>query len=107
MIPKGLLCLIIGAGVSFGQKTPKVAPVPSDPLELVAGHTPAAETAATRDAALQLIARARTNYSLRSDGQGYDLKVSFAVDSQGQTDLDGAWDLEDIYVPVQGLHWTA
>jgi hypothetical protein len=107
MIPKGLLCLIVGAGASFGQGTPRIAPVPGDPLELVAGHTPAAETAATRDAALQLIARARTNYSLRSDGQGYDLKVTFAVDSQGQTDLDGAWDLEDIYVPVQGLHWTA
>ena len=107
MIPKGLLYLIVGAGASFGQGTPRIAPVPGDPLELVAGHTPRAGTAATRDAALQLIASARTNYSLRSDGQGYDLKVSFAVDSHGQTDYDGAWDLEDVFVPGQGLHWTA
>jgi hypothetical protein len=107
MIPKGLLCLIIGAGVSFGQKTPRIAPVPSDPLELVAGHTPAAETAANRDAALQLLARARDNYSLRTDGQGYDLKIGFQVDSQGQTDYDGEWDLEDVFVPGQGLRWTA
>jgi len=101
MIPKGLLCLIVVAGASFGQTTPRMAPVPGDPLELVAGHTPRAETAATRDAALRLIAGARTNYSLRSDGQGYDLKVTFAVDSQGQTELDGAWDLEDVYVPCR------
>jgi hypothetical protein len=107
MIPKGLLCLIVGAGVSFGQSRPRIAPVPSDPLELVAGHTLAAETAATRDAAVQLLARARNNYSLRSGGQGYDLKIGFQVDSQGQTEFDGEWDLEDVFVPGQGLRWTA
>jgi hypothetical protein len=107
MIPKGLLCLIVASGVSFGQSRLRIAPVPSDPLELVAGHTPAAETAATRNAALDLLDRARNNYSLRSDGQGYDLKINFAVDSQGQTDLDGAWNLEDVFVPGQGLRWTA
>jgi hypothetical protein len=107
MIPKGLLYLIVGAGASLGQRTPRIAPVPGDPLELVAGHSPAADTATARKAALELLARARNNYSLRSDGQGYDLKVSFAVDSLGQTDFDGAWELEDVFVPGQGLHWTA
>jgi hypothetical protein len=43
----------------------------------------------------------------RTDGQGYDLKVTFAVDSLGQTEYDGDWELEDVYVPGQGLHWTA
>jgi hypothetical protein len=103
MIPKGVLCLVIWAGVSFGQNASRIAPVPADPLELVAGHTTAAGTGADRD----LLARARNNYSLRSGRQGYDLKISFAVDSQGQTDFDGAWDLEDLFVPGQGLRWTA
>ncbi len=96
MIAKGVWFFIVGAGVCFGQ-------IPRDPLELVAGHIPAAGTGADRE----LLARARTNYSLRSRAQGYDLKITFAVDSQGQTDFDGAWDLEDLFVPGQGLRWTA
>ena len=44
---------------------------------------------------------------LRSSGQGYDLKITFTTDSQGQTNFDGAWELEDLFIPRQGLHWTA
>jgi hypothetical protein len=58
-------------------------------------------------AILDLLERARNNYALRDARLGYDLKISFAVDSGGQTDHDGAWELEDVFVPGQGLHWTA
>jgi hypothetical protein len=102
--------LIVGGGLSlvtFGSNAPRIAPVPSDPLELVAGQIPVAATPASRKAILQLLARARSNYDLRIAGQGYDLKINFAVDSLGQTDYDGAWEMEDLFVPRQGLHWTA
>jgi hypothetical protein len=44
---------------------------------------------------------------LRSAGSAYDLKVSFKVDSGGQTDFDGAWQMEDVFDPKLGLRWTA
>jgi hypothetical protein len=44
---------------------------------------------------------------LRSAGQGYDLKVSFTVDSRGETNYDGAWEMEDLFAPGQGHRWTA
>jgi hypothetical protein len=105
-----MLWLIAGGGLSlvtFGRSVPKIAPVPSDPLELASGQIQSAGTPASRKAILQLLARARKNYDLRSAGQGYDLKISFAVDSLGQTDYDGAWEMEDLFVTGQGLHWTA
>ena len=64
-------------------------------------------TPASRKAALELLARARNSYALRSARQAYHLRISFAVDSQNQTDYDGAWEMEDLFVPGKGLHWTA
>jgi hypothetical protein len=99
---------------AFAQKRPPqipqntaVAPVPSDPLELVTGPIQVASTPASREAALQLLAHARNSYGLRSASQGYDLKVSFTVNSGGQTEYDGAWEMEDISDPQRGLRWTA
>ena len=46
-------------------------------------------------------------YALRSAGHGYDLKVTFTVNSGGQTEYDGAWEMEDVFDPQQGLRWTA
>jgi hypothetical protein len=103
-------CLVAACGlalVASGQHAPKIMPVPGDPLELAAGQVPVAATNETRPAALNLLARARDNFLLRSTGQGYDLKINFQVDSQGQTNFDGAWELEDLYIPRQGLRWTA
>jgi hypothetical protein len=103
--------LALGQGVAFGQKAlpkgTKIAPVPADPLELATGQIQVASTPASREAMLQLLARARENYALRPAGLGYDLKVTFAVDSLGQTNYDGVWEMEDIFIPGQGLHWTA
>ena len=110
MKSRGLLWLIVAGGlplVASGQDAPRMAPVPDDPLELVAGQVPVAATGASRKAALQLLARARDNYAFRSVGRGYDLKINFAVDSLGQTDYDGDWQMEDVFLPGQGLHWTA
>ena len=107
MVLKAMLWLIAIGGISlaaFGKNFPKIAPIPADPLELVGGHI---ETLANREPALQLLGRARDSYDFRSAGRGYDLKVSFVVSSAGQTQYDGAWEMEDIFDPQQGLRWTA
>ncbi len=114
MVSSGMLLLIATAGLSlatFGQNashnTLRMAPIPSDPLELVTGEIQVVDTPASREAILQLLTRARDSYSLRGGSYGYDLKVTFAVNSGGQTEYDGAWQMEDISDPQQGLRWTA
>lgn len=92
---------------AFGQNAPKIAPVPRDPLELATSQIEAANTPASREAALQLLARARSHFALRSARQAYDLKVSFTVDSHGETNYDGAWQMEDLFAPRLGHRWTA
>jgi hypothetical protein len=92
---------------AFGQTAPKIAPVPRDPLELATGQVQAANSPASRETALQLLARARSNFALRGARQAFDLKVSFTVDSSGQTNYDGAWEMEDLFGPKQGHRWTA
>jgi hypothetical protein len=111
---RGMLWLIVGGalplttfGQSVPQNAPRIAPVPRDPLELVTGQIQVAGTPASREAALQLLAHARKSYALRSASQAYDLKVGFTVDSLGQTNYDGAWEMEDQYAPGQGHRWTA
>jgi hypothetical protein len=107
MVLKGVWLLIAVGGISlaaFGKNLPRIAPVPADPLELVSGHI---ETPASREPALRLLAHARDSYAFRSANRGYDLKVSFVVSSGGQTQYDGAWEMEDIFDPQQGLRWTA
>ena len=93
--------------MAFGHVAPRIAPVPPGPLELATGSILAANTQASREAALQLLARARGHFALRSARQAYDLKVSFTVDSLGQTNYDGAWQMEDLFAPGLGHRWTA
>jgi hypothetical protein len=107
MKSNGILCLICGLPLAvFGESGPKVTPVPSEPLELVAGQLPATASAANRKAAIELLARARESYALRTPPLGYNLKVRFTADSNKQTDYDGAWEMEDVFVPGLGLRWT-
>src|SRR5271169_5996246 len=108
MTSKGMLCfIVVGLPLmAYGQGGPRIAPVPSDPLELAAGQVQALGPAG-RKAALELLSRARDGYALRSERQGYDVKISFVTDSHGETDYDGAWELEDVFMPGLGLHWTA
>ena len=108
---RGVVSSMLWGGVAaitaFGQTVPRVAPVPPDPLELATGPIQFANTPDSREAALQLLGRARSQFALRSNGQAYDLKVNFAVNSLGKTNHDGAWQMEDVFVPKQGHHWTA
>jgi hypothetical protein len=109
MVLNGMLCFAMGglSLVAFGQNAPRMVPLPSDPFEMATGQVQVADTLSGRIAALQLLTRARGSFNLRSAGRGYDLKISFAVDSGGQTDYDGVWKMEDIFDPRQGLRWTA
>ncbi len=110
MVSSGMLWLIAAGGLSipiFAQDSRSVAPIPSDPLEMAAGQIQAADTPASRQTVLELLDRARNNYSLRTAGQAYDLKATFTVNSGGATEYDGAWQMEDTFDPQQGLRWTA
>ena len=110
IVKPGLLWLIVDGGLllsAFGQSAPRVAPVPGDALEVVTGQVQAAGTPVGREAALQLLARARSSYQLRNAGEPWNLKVSFTVDSLGETNYDGTWEMEDVFAPGLGLHWTA
>jgi hypothetical protein len=102
-----LLALTALALPALCQNVLTIAPVPRDPLELATGQIQAADTPTSRETALQLLGRARSSFALRSTGQAYDLKVSFTVDSLGQTNYDGAWEMEDLFAPKQGHRWTA
>lgn len=103
-----VLCIIAASGLAVSLLSRNVAAATSgDPANLVMGTIQSADTPAARETALQLLSEARNNYALRSLGQGYDLKVSFTVNSSGETLYDGAWQMEDIFDPHQGLRWTA
>jgi hypothetical protein len=112
-LPGRALWLLAGAGLPLlllaqnAGNTPKIAPVPADPLELVTGPVHRAGTQAERDAALQLLGRARDHFALRNAGVPYDLKATFTADSGGQTNYDGAWEMENLYAPKLGTRWTA
>jgi hypothetical protein len=109
MVSRNILC-IAAAGLSLaalGKSAQRTAPVPSDPLEMVTGQSQVVNTATSRAAALDLLAQASKSYALRSSGQAYDLKVKFTVTSSGETQYDGAWEMEDVFDPTQGLRWTA
>ena len=106
--PQMMLWLIVSGLplAAFGQNAPRIAPIPSSAFELATGQIQAAAPAG-RDAALQLLGRARNSYQLRNLRQPWDLKVRFTVNSLGATDYDGDWEMEDVFAPQQGLHWTA
>src|SRR5262249_26830303 len=108
MVSQAVSLAMIGALwlPAFGEGAPRPAPLPGDPLELVTGQSWAAG-AATRAGSLRLLARARQNYDLRSTGRPYDLKVSFTVNSGGQTAYDGEWKMDEVFDPSLGLRWSA
>lgn len=115
MISSAIRCLVVAAAICgslsgwiHAESLTNLAPIPHDPLELVTGQAAIADVPGSRSAALELVSHAREHYALRAGVlQGYDLKVHFTVDSGGATEYDGAWQMEDIFDPRQGLHWTA
>jgi hypothetical protein len=110
MVFRNLFWLIVASSLplaAFGQNAPKMAPVPSDPLELVTSEVRPIDSPAGREAIIHLLDRARDSYALRSAGRAYDLNVEFTVNSGGQTEHDGDWKMEDVFDPAQGLQWKA
>jgi hypothetical protein len=104
MTSKGILRLLAPLAFSlagFAQTTV------NEPLDASSAHIEAVDTAAGRQSALRLLSKARAGYMLRAGTQGFDLKVTFTVDSGGQTQYDGVWKMEDQFVPQMGLRWTA
>lgn len=91
----------------LAQGTPRAESIPPDPLELAASRVAGAPSAVNRPDALELLRRAHTNLALRGGTRGYDLKVSFTVNSGGQTAQDGDWQMEDMFDPGVGSRWTA
>ena len=65
------------------------------------------DTPEARAPLVQLLNRARNAYEVRTAGLAYNLKVTFTVDSGGQTSYDGTWQMEDVFDPQLGLRWTA
>lgn len=117
---KATLGMILVTGLSVaaqGQTAADSASLPGDPLELVSGQTAVptqlANNPESRASVVDLLNRARKNYSLRGGypasqtTPGYDLKVSFTVNSGGQTEFDGDWLMEDVFDPNLGLRWIA
>ncbi|HVW10547.1 MAG TPA: hypothetical protein VHC90_18290 [Bryobacteraceae bacterium] len=89
------------------ESAPATKAIPADPLEMATGQVRPVRNLAGRTAVLTMLGRARDRYGLRGAGSAYDLKVTFNVDSGGQTDFDGAWQMEDVFDPKLGLRWTA
>lgn len=109
MVFKGtlLLAAVVVLPLAAVQNAPRTAPVPRDPLEIVTGQARVVEAFAKRADVLRLLDRGRESYALRSAGRAYDLKVTFSVNSNGQTEYDGAWEMEDVFDPRLGHRWTA
>jgi hypothetical protein len=109
MILNGTLSLTVAIGLPLAIHAQSVATaaVPNDPLEIVTGPIQVADTPESHQAALVLLARARRSYALRNMEGGYDLRVSFTVTSAGETQYDGAWQMEEFFVPGVGLRWAA
>lgn len=84
---------------SIGQTISQVEPLHSQIRPV--------DTPESRQSAVDVLKRARSSYMLRSAGAGYDIKVSFVVNSQGQTEYDGTWSMHDVFDPKLGLRWTA
>lgn len=110
MFSKTRWCLVAVSVISLAavaQNESKTAPLPPDPLELATGRVRSIGTPSVRTAVLSLLGRARDRYDLKNAGHAYDLKTTFTVNSGGQTEYDGTWQMEDIFDPKLGLRWTA
>ncbi len=110
MVSRATLWVIAAGGLALAasSQNPSSTTLPSSsPPELVTGQIQTVSRPAGQAAALRRLGRARSSYALRSAGRAYRLKVSFTVNSGGQTQYDGAWQMEDVFDPKQGLRWTA
>jgi hypothetical protein len=101
------VCVLFFAFVLFvpglvGQ----MAPVPSDPSELLTREAEVVNNRNQRAAALDLLAKARWNYSLQdSDGDPFIMKVSFT--SNGLASQEGDGTMEETWASPSAWQWNA
>src|SRR5579862_3395051 len=109
------VCTFVGAltlflsgasGALAGDPGSQLKSVPAGPLELASGPVQFVNQT-DRKAVLDDLGRVRQPFALRTAGRGYDVKVSFQTNSNGETNYDGAWTMEEMFSPDQGLRWTA
>jgi Gram-negative bacterial TonB protein C-terminal len=100
------LLLILG-GLCFSQEVSKIAPLPSDPLELATGPTLVPETPAKRVALLDLLERARQNSAMHAPGMApFNIKVSFNSIGRDARNT-GYGELEETWLNGQTWRWSA
>jgi hypothetical protein len=99
--------LVPGPFAMSSDVGPLVKPVPAGLLELASGPVQTIDAPADRKAVLADIGRGRQSFALRAAGRAYDIKIRFQVNSNGATNYDGAWTMEEIFSPDYGLRWTA
>jgi hypothetical protein len=102
------LFVLLTTGAGFAQETPAIqwAPVPADPNELVTGGAKALTNPQERSAALQLLDRARQNYTLYGPhAPAFALKVSFT--SNGQLQYEGQGSMQETWTGWAADRWTA
>lgn len=100
------LAVTLFTTVGFCQKTPEVAPVPSDSLELVTGATRVPDTPHERARVLDLMERARQNSDLSTPGgPAYTLKVNFSA--SGNVQFTGSGEMEETWISPYVFRWSA
>lgn len=104
---RATLFLLVVGSFSFSQDTPKIAPLPYDPLELATGPTVVPSTPDQRASLLNLLERARQNSAMHAPGMApFDIKVSFnsiGKDARNQ----GYGEVEETWLNGQTWRWTA
>jgi hypothetical protein len=103
-----LLVILFTTGLGFAQDTAAIqwAPVPADPNELVTGGAKALTNPQERSAALELLDRARQNYTLYGPhAPAFTLKVSFI--SNGQSQYEGQGSMQETWAGWVADRWTA
>jgi len=101
-----LLFVLVAGTLAWPQQPIAIAPVPSDPHELVTGVVKVLDETDQRATVLGLIERARQNSDLHAPaGHPYDLKVSF--EAAGDVLQTGPGQMEEIWLEPFKWRWTS
>ncbi|MGC2694405.1 MAG: hypothetical protein WA738_01295 [Candidatus Angelobacter sp.] len=101
-----LLLAVVLTTAGFCQNPPEVAPVPSDPLELVTGATQVPGTPQERADVLALLERARQNSDLHAAGsRPFTMRVNFSA--SGNVLHTGSGEMEETWFGPLSFRWTA
>jgi|SRR5579863_1188340 len=107
-MPTGLaVCILLFGSVLFVPRVgAQVAPLPSDPSELVTGSAEVVSNRNERAAAQDLLAKARWNYSLQNPtGDPFIMRVSFI--SNGLASQEGNGTMDETWASPSAWRWDA